>query len=742
MQIAIFGAPDDRPYLKRLQELLGPVGCKVSLSPEQYLAGIVAKARVAKFDAIICTCPETMATLLKALPDFRHPLDKRGNYSKLATSDYAGSFFSIPKAITSLDHDIPVLILSPLAHLVTTPEGPFVFKRFVSKLVKPEAWFPQTRFTWEVWTDATSESLLERFRQAKILSVDIETYTGDELRRIDCVGYGALFPDGSTHCVVVPFDTMRQLDFVRKLNASAAPKVMQNGMYDNLYFARWNVPVYNWIYDTQHLFHSWYSELPKRLDFITAFSVRSIRYWKDDAAGSRHNKFEYNARDCWATLMSWCSLVTEVPQWAWDNYLKEFPLVFPCLHMEMDGLGISESVFKSKKAEAETKRDASLKKLHHWIGPSFNPNSPIQMGKLLKVLGCGNLGGAGNKELNTAAASSPFNTLIISEIQAYRKQAKLLSTYFVWEKFWNGRLFYKTNPAGTDSGRLASTESSFWCGLQIQNIPGGPAVKSWIECDADWDGFAEGDYAQSEARCVGYLSGCTALIDLVESDKDYHSWNAHKFFGVEYSEVTKALRDLSKRVNHGSNYNMGPAVLLDTMGPKKVAEARSLLKLPAQWTLIQVCQHLLLTYAKTYPEVKKDWYDSVVRQIKLSKKLVSALGWTRHFFADPSTSKPALNAAVAHGPQNLSAGIINTVFYTIWWDTVYGDLRGKVRLKANIHDSIFFAYRGVDTPDIVRRRMANPVPVKDVKGVVRTMLIPPDMSVGKTGPARYWADLK
>src|SRR5690606_21352936 len=133
-------------------------------------------------------------------------------------------------------------------------------------------------------------------------------------------------------------------------------------------------------------------------------------------------------------------------------------------------------------------------------------------------------------------------------------------------------------------GRLASTESSFWCGLQIQNIPQGKAVKGWIEADEGWE-FAGGDYAQSEARCVGYLSGCTALIDLVESDKDYHSWNAHKFFGVPYEEVDKPLRNLSKRVNHGSNYNMGAAVLLDTMGPKNVAEARILLKLPARWTL-------------------------------------------------------------------------------------------------------------------------------------------------------------
>lgn len=189
---------------------------------------------------------------------------------------------------------------------------------------------------------------------------------------------------------------------------------------------------------------------------------------------------------------------------------------------------------------------------------------------------------------------------------------------------------------------------------------------------------------------------------------------------------------------------MGAAVLLETMGPKNVAEAQSLLKLPAAWSLLQVCQHLLRTYEQAYPEVKKDWYDALKREIKLTKRLVSQLGWTRWFFADPTASKPSLNAAVAHGPQNLNAGILNVVFYRVWHASLYGELRGLVRIKAQIHDSILFCWKGADTPERVRKMMENPIPVKDIKGVVRTMLIPPDMAaLDKNGePARYWSDLK
>lgn len=738
MKLALFGTPEDRSYLPKLNAIIGAHSVKVSLSPETFLTSIALKIKSNGVEGIIVTCAETMTILLSALPDFRHPINKLGNKRNLALDDYAGSFFYVPAAKLGTSHDIPVLILNPLKHLVSTAEGTFVFSRFVSKLTNPARWFPQTPFTWEVWKPENSAKLLARFSAATIMSSDIETFVGDELRRIRCVGYCALFKDGTSHAVVVPYNNMEAHAFVKALNATAVPKIFQNGMYDNLYFLRFNSPVSHYLHDTQHMFHSWYSELPKRLDFITAFAIREVRFWKDDAAGDEFTLWEYNARDCWATLNTYLSLIIEIPDWARTNYLQEFPLVFPCLHQEADGLSLDRKRFDIARAAAETALAQHEKKLTAWFGEGFNPRSPDQCKRLLKVLGMGDVDSSDAKAMNACAAVHPFNSLIVSEILAYREQAKLISTYLDWSKFWNNRLYYKTNPAGTDTGRLASTESSFWTGLQIQNVPQGKAVKSWIRADDDWDGLAEGDYAQSEARCVGYMSGCGSLIELVESSYDYHSWNAHKFFGVPYEQVGKPLRTLSKRVNHGANYNMGTAVLLDTMGPKSVAEAQILLKLPARWTLLQVCQHLLNTYATAYPEVKKDWYEDIKRTIKLTKKLTSPLGWTRYFFADPTASKPALNAAVAHGPQNLSVGIINRVFYSIWHDSVYGDLRGKVRLKAQIHDSLLFAYRGADTPDIVKARMRHPVEVVGTDKVKRVMAIPPDMNSGE----KYWGDLK
>lgn len=750
-------AQHDRRGLPKFKEIIGPGHeLKGNLTTDgiEFFNVFASKAKAANLDSAIVTDQKLLTLILESLPDYRPSYNKNGSKKKLSLNDYHGSFIDLPGAKIGRERPLEVLFLNPLEHLRTVPEGEFVFKRFISKITKPDVWFPQTEFTWEVLTPENCDQIYQAFLTALLVAADIETERDSPLRNIECSGYCALFPDGTTHAIVIPTDSMWGVLQMRRFNELPAPKVYQNGLYDNLYKLRYNSPTFNWLYDTQHMFHAWYSELPKRLDFITAFAVRRVRFWKDDGkSGNRLDKFEYNAKDCWATLMTCLSLLREMPEWAITNYLKEFPLVFPCLHCEGDGLALNKEAFDKSKGEVEAKLAPLEKQLENWLGVGFNPASPPQVKNLLKVLGCadrnGHVKSSDEKALTAASASHPLNERILSTILDVRGYRKLLSTYLDWDKFWLDRLFYKLNPAGTDTGRLASTESSFWCGLQIQNIPvrDGPAIKCFIVADAGWDGIAEGDYAQSEARCVGYLSGCTSLIELVEGPHDYHSWNASKFFGVEYEKIydevlgktlDKPLRDLSKRTNHGANYNMGATVMLETMGPKKVAEAKRILGLPAKMTLLEVCGYLLTQYENTYPEVKKDFQEYIKRTIGITKKLVSPLGWTRHFFNDPNKSKPALNSAVAHAPQNLSVGIINEVFYSIWKRSVYGDLRGLVRIKAQIHDSILFCYRGADTPEKVRQLMVNPIPVTDIKGITRTLKIPPDMSSGK----KVWAELK
>ncbi|HEY9661031.1 MAG TPA: DNA polymerase, partial [Allocoleopsis sp.] len=538
-------AQKDRSYLKVLQELVGPghsIKLAISMDGVDFFGAFAAKCKAADLDSVICTDGDLLNLVMRALPDFKPSFNKNGAERKLTLDDYNGSLITLPGAKIGRERDLDILFLNPLEHTRTVSYGKFIAKRFISKLTKPESWFPQTDFTWELATPETVESLYAAFTSARLIACDIETDEGSPHRTINCSGYCALFPDGATHAVVIPTIDWWGVSWMRKFNELPAAKIFQNGLYDNLYYLRYNSPCTNWLWDTQHLFHSWYSELPKRLDFITAFSLRKVRFWKDDGkSGGLHAHYEYNARDVWATLNSCLALVDEMPDWARKNYLQEFPMVFPCLHCEADGLRIDKDAFTASKMKVEETLAPLEKQLQVWI-PGYNPGSSDQTKRLLKVLGCadkdGNVKSSDEAALKAAASLHPLNERIISHILDIRGYRKLLSTYFVYDKFWNDRLYYKLNPAGTDTGRLASSESSFWCGLQIQNIPArdGPVIKCFITADDGWE-IGEGDYAQSEARCVGYLSGCTSLIDLVEGPHDYHAWNASAFFGVSYESI-------------------------------------------------------------------------------------------------------------------------------------------------------------------------------------------------------------
>lgn len=744
------GALEDENFQHRLAGLTAgeQVAWKsrLSFSVQNTIAEVEILAEKAGVTGIVCSNEVFLSKLLHQQVDFSPPNNRRG----ITLDDYQGSYMETPRS------KIPVIIINPLVNLVTVPYASFVAKRFITKLTRPGKWFPETKFTWELAQESTINGIYTRWGEdAAIIAIDIETPNPPTpARTMDCVGYCAYFPNtGTTECIVIPTTNLYWLTWVRRFNTLKQPKVMQNGLYDNLYFMRWNCPVFNWLYDTQHLFHSWYSELPKRLDFITAFAVRRVRYWKDDGkTGNASDRYRYNAKDCWATLNSLLALVRECDDFALSNYIQEFPLVFPCLTCELEGLACDVeqlAIVKAQKEQEVLTMQAGLEKMLRT--PGFNVNSPKQVSTLFAVLGCRHLGSTDKAAMLKAKAAHPLNNRILTRVTDIRERRKLISTYLSAEKLFNGRWHYRLNPAGTDTGRLASTESSYWCGLQIQNIPTGNSVKQCCIADFGWL-LGEIDKEQSEARCVGYLAGETKLIELVEGPNDYHSWNAQAFFGVPYDSIydnetkkpkNKKLRYLSKRTNHGANYNMGPDVMLDTMGPQRVSEAKIILKLPSFWGLRRVCKYLLERYEETYPRVKNEFYDAIIREIELTGKLTSALGWVRVFFSKPSrapSAKPALNAAVAHGPQNLSVGIVNKEFYAIWWEQIYGSLRQKSRIKAQIHDSIFFQYREncPDVPEIINQLMQTALHIRGADGIIRKMLIPSSVSFGK----RRWSELK
>lgn len=744
MKLTLYLTLDDKPYVPTLTKLLGAHDITTC-----YIAPNTVTEAVFKSDAIITTS----SPFLKMLT----------GKSKCTVDDYIGSFW-LKKDPVKKEREVPVLCIPPLKRLVSTKPGVFLVKRLLTKIFKPSEWLQPPAFKWELCDDLLSlRTAYERFLSCSCIAVDIETSPAynDPVNKLEpnhiitCVSYSALFfqPDGNNFnvsTIVIPLKTPEHLKWIRLFNDLPQPKVFQNGKYDNLYFLRFGAPVRNWLFDTLEAHHSLFAELPKNLGYQSAFYLREISFWKDEGqTGDLQDLYRYNAKDSFATLLCFLVWLRESPPWAIRNYLIKFPLVYPCLACEVDGLLVDQPILTRLKAEQEPIAAKALSSLQRKVGyPTFNPRSSKQVIQLLHILGCKDLASSDVKALEKAADRHPLIRLITDEITDYRESAKLISTYLEAE-LCGGKLLYSLNPSGTDTARLASSASALWCGTQLQNLPA--YFKQALRAE---DGYflGEGDFKQSESFCTAYLSGDANLLKTVLAPEDFHGTNAHMFFGLSYDEVMEeeneakkqmvkpfTIRDLSKRVNHGSNYNMGAGVLLVTMGVKNVVRAQRLLGLPSTWAPLKVTAYLIQKFEEAYPTVKTDFYEWIVASVRTKRMLESCLGWTRLCFGTPWSSKPDKNSYIAHAPSNLSVGIINEAFKEIFWK-IHVPSQGAFRLKGQIHDSILFAYKEgrQDLVEHCRHLMTRTTVVTDCKGVKREMTIPVDMKAeGKT-----WATLK
>ena len=711
---------EDTPYLSRIAPMLASVKVKAFAKPVDTLTEIILMARKAGLEKIITTREDILKKLLPP-----------GREKGAKISNYAGSI--IP--FTVMKEDCEFLILSPLKQLISVSYGEFLARRYISKFTEPSKWRVPSSFNFKIVNDDLDASMmLDYLKTCDLIAVDIET-AKEPHPAITMVGYcGFRLSDNSSFAYVLPIKNMNQVGWMRQANNLNIPKVLQNGKYDIAYFFMYGAPLIAYLYDTANAFHAWYCELPKDLAMVTGFFVRDSMYWKDlSESGDYVDKCRYNALDCWGTGESFLGWVSEAPDWAKSNYVDEFSVVPACHMAEMTGIKRDMARLEEAANESESAQAATLASLRVMLrSPGFNPSSPKQCLNLVKVLGDKGATNADEKQLVATSFKHPLNERILGQILEYRGERKLSSTYLTRgeaaKEFGapgTERVLYSLNPHGTDTGRLASKEHHFWCGLNIQNIPSESVVKETLVADPGWE-LWEADYSQAEDRGVAYRSGDPTLLEVFASGKDAHKVKASMFFGVPYEEVTKAQRQLGKRINHGANYNMGAYVLVQTMGPKAVREAQRLLGLPNHWDLKGVATYLLNVYDKTFPVVRNENYKAIIKEVKTTKKLVGPTGWTRYCFGNPDKSKMDLNSYVAHPTQSLNAMILNKAFLSVFRELAF---LSEFKLLAQIHDSILFmTLKGHDyLADRVKQLMDIPVDVTDCFGVTRTLRVPVDI---------------
>src|SRR2546430_13051335 len=272
--ILIMCTPFDVPYLSTLKPLLkGRRAYSIEANPDT-AAEVELYARSKGIKYIITT---NSVVLNKVVESQRHQ----------SLDNWAGSIYE--------RSGITYLFLNPLRQLYSVPYGRFLADRFISKLIQPALWPATPRFSWELSRIETIEKWFHLFSQTVLIAVDIETVSfenpsnGEYETAIRCIAFSGLWEDGNIHTIVIPIiDAPKQeqlfwVTWMRKFLQLKIAKVFQNGLYDNAHCISYSSPGYGYFFNTQSLFHSWYSELPKNLAFISAFTIHNVFYWKDIA---------------------------------------------------------------------------------------------------------------------------------------------------------------------------------------------------------------------------------------------------------------------------------------------------------------------------------------------------------------------------------------------------------------------------------------------------------------------------
>lgn len=567
---------------------------------------------------------------------------------------------------------------------------------------------------------------------SKLIAVDIETALYPA--QITCVGYTGLSKSGIARTFVVPFydeyaegatfwqdedDHAIAYSICRDINESDIPKVLQNGNYDSSYFIRDNFGLNNFVWDTMLMWYALYMELPKSLDFISSILLDNFQYWKDDIKGDEQKDeiqgnmeryWRYNGLDTYYTLFNCLYLMKLLKSNASMrfNYNDVLMRSMSGLKMSMRGVKADFRKMGEHRDKLAIESQIAVDRLRYMIADkSFNINSAPQKTSLLyDVLGARPRNAKG-RFLGPDAKSGPssgaialkaiktdhplFNKVITALEDAMEpdKQMGLITGRYDEKegrvkggiKFFTDRFRTCYSAAGTTSTRFSSKGSNFWDGTNAQNIRA--SMRDFLVADPGCI-LLDVDYSQSDDVFVGYESNDAEKIKVIESGVDGHAVHGELFFKKPYDEIVAGkragdpliihpifgIRQLSKRIVHGTNFQMAAITLFMTMGREAVVMAMRLMGFTdshkwSQDQLINGCQQLMNAYRRKYPRLTaKEWYKDIADLLRTSGKLTNAFGITRQFMGDANDNGTQREATGFIG-QSDTAGNMNRSMYEI-----------------------------------------------------------------------------
>lgn len=545
-----------------------------------------------------------------------------------------------------------------------------------------------------------------------------------------------------------PEDEIKVWKIIARLCSSGNPKVLQNYIFDCMILRRHGVEVKGEIDDTLVIANLLNPELPKSLADLGRMYLYSPS-WKNNQdykiTGDATEFYKYNASDAAFTLRIYNHQLRELGIRSlldfYQRYTKPlYPLVLDsCLTgvaidksllLEFDntltsvidplvsslkaigdplvGLKIKSKQLRDQERDQHEDKDTGesvscLLKRHTKCShktikayrtvevgdvQDFNPGSKTQVKQVLEALGY-RIPTKKQKETVDREALLKLNRKaphpFIENLLLLNKLSKMRSSY-TSVRLDDDKCLFSLNIGGTRSGRFSSKQTPWKTGLNIQTLPR-PSKEVPIymrDCfipDED-STMVEVDLSQAELRVVAWLSNETKLIELMERGEDVHQYTADRV-----SEISglSCPRQLGKRINHASNYGMGPAKFADSC----LMEAN--LSIP-----VSDAEKLLQARSRTFPAIAI-WHRSLEDQLRRTRSLLSPHGRQRYFFG-PTVNDEMIREALSFIPQATVVDTVNQAWINLAKDPNYNI---SFRIITQIHDSLLMSVKTDRLPEIV-----------------------------------------
>lgn len=479
------------------------------------------------------------------------------------------------------------------------------------------------------------------------------------------------------------------------------PKCLQNGMYDAFVLA--------WLYkilirgikdDTMIKFWELYCELSKSLATQVSLFCEEVPFYKDEGHVNDEKTFwGYCCKDAGLTNRINRVLEQVVVGSSRKHYDFNMDLLYPFLYIELRGLRVDipkrdqrieqlkgQAWFEAK-GKKKTSQGSEQLLLEQMVGWQINVNSNPDMIKLLYTQlkmppqyaerADGERTLTANFDILLHLGKKFKNDTLLQCIKV-RRIRKHISDLEGTTTDADGRIRSSTNIVGASTGRTSSSEAPTGEGTNLQNRR--DEDRDIIIADPDHD-FCKCDLQGADgwtvaAHCAR-LGDATMLEDYLNGLKPAKNIALMRLYGREVNSYDRQkLKQLgkginadtdktsnppfvyyaSKRIQHGSNYRMGPAkianqIYLDTEGEVDISE--------------DLAKELQQHYFARYHGVLL-WQEWIRRELVERGRLVCASGSTRLFFGKKprqgrkdSDAEETVNQACAHEPQHNTTWILN-----------------------------------------------------------------------------------